>query len=252
MSKNAVVPIVIGNDQEWKAMKESVVHYCKRYDLALEVITQEKYRIPPFDTFSNSINLFEKNQIYELFEKYDRILRLDYDVIIAPTCPNLFDIVPEDKIGGVYEDVGIAEIDRRQRIRDIQDSLGDLQWSEGYMNAGVVVASKQHKEVFNTSIEEITRVQEIPSIVTPEQDYFNYMVRKLGCEVFELDYKFNHIRHFSPNRFESYIIHYAGSKVFDQDLVLIQRERCDKEIWRKVTAIQMGRDYAVLVNGGVE
>lgn len=246
--KNAVVPIVIGGSKEWKVCKPSILAYCKKYDLPLEVITQCKYGIEPFNPFSNSINLFEKNQIYELFDKYDRILRLDYDLIISPNCPNLFDIVPEDKIGGVYEDVGDAKLSRRKMIIDIQIHLGgNLGWISGYMNAGVVVASKEHREVFNTSIEEINEVQEIPDIITPEQDYFNYMIRKLGFGIYELDYKFNHIRYFSPNRFDSYIIHYAGSGVYDIDLQLKQKNNVNNKLWRKMTAKQMRRDYKEII-----
>jgi len=249
MSENAVIVVAIGKSPEWKACRPSVEKYCKKYDLPLEVVTKTKYGIEPFDTFSNSINLFEKNSIYELFEKYDRILRLDYDLIISPNCPNLFEIVPEDKIGGVYEDVGLPETDRRRRILNIQNEFGDLQWRSGYMNAGVVVASRQHRQLFNTTIYEINRVQSIRDIKTPEQDYFNYMVRKLGIEVFELDYKFNHIMWFSPNRFESYIIHYAGSNTFDGDLHLKRMEKDDKALWREVTAEQMRRDYEYIMEG---
>ena len=243
---NAVVPIVIGGSKEWMVSKQSILEYCKKYNLTLELITKTKYRIEPFDPFSNSINLFEKNQIYDLFDKYDRILRLDYDMLISPNCPNLFDIVPENKIGGVFEDVGEARLSRRERIMNIQTHLGDLNWKSGYMNAGMIVVSKQHKEVFNTTIEEINEVQGIENIATPEQDYLNYMIRKLGFEVYELSYKFNHIRYFSPNRFDSYIIHYAGSTVFDPGLKRKRKRKKDKRIWRSLTTKQMKRDYKVL------
>jgi len=245
-SVNAVIPIVIGKSKEWKVCKRSVLKYCKKYKLHLETITQTKYDIKPFDTFSNPINLFEKNQIYKLFDKYDRILRIDYDVIITPNCPNIFEIVPGDKIGGVFEDVGRSKLSRKRRIINIQKHLGNLNWNSGYINAGIVVASKQHKEIFNTTIEEINKVQEIKDIITPEQDYLNYMIRKLGFEVYSLSYKFNHITYFSPNRFDSYIIHYAGSKVYDYDLRMKRKEKRNKSIFRKLTAKQMKRDYKVL------
>ena len=242
--KNVVVPIVIGKSQEWEVSKPSVLAYCNRYNLPLEIIKQEKYGIEPFDKFSNSVNLFEKNGIYELFDKYDRILRLDYDVIITPNCPNLFDVVPENKIGGVYEDIGITGLNRQARILKIQKYLGNVNWKGGYMNAGVVVASREHKEVFNTTIAEINGVQSIVGIITPEQDYFNYMVRKLGFEVYNLNYRFNHICYFTPNRFDSYIIHYAGSNVFDEDLQLRRIQANNNNgIWRELTALQMERDY---------
>ncbi len=192
--------------------------------------------------------MFEKNQIYELFDKYDRILRLDYDLIITPKCPNLFDIVPEDKIGGVFEDVGISKLDRKERIINIQNHLGNINWKMGYINAGVVIASKQHKELFNTTLDEINNVQKIKDIITPEQDFFNYMIRKLGFKVYNLNYKFNHIRYFPDNRFDSYIIHYAGSQLFDNDLQLKHKKVNNKDIWRELTAQQMKRDYNKCLN----
>jgi len=118
---DAVVPIVIGESEEWKVCQQSVLKYCKKYNLYLEVITHQKYGIKPFNVFSNSINLFEKNQIYDLFDKYNRILRLDYDMLITPNCPNLFDIVPENKIGCVFEDVGGAKLSRVKMIINIQE-----------------------------------------------------------------------------------------------------------------------------------
>ena len=244
---NAVVVIAIGNYPEWKAAKPSIVAYCKKYHLPLEVITTTKYGIEPFDKFSNSVNLFEKNQIYELFDKYDRILRLDFDLIISPNCPNLFDIVPEDKIGGVFEDVRIARESRRSMMKNIQVHLGDLLWESGYLNAGVIVASKQHRELFHTTLEEIEEVQTIEGITTPEQDYLNYVIRELGFEVYELSYRFNHIMHFPQDRFNSYIIHYAGSKVYDQDLILKYNKKKNNKLWRKLTSIQMKRDYKELI-----
>ena len=248
MKGNAVVPIVIGKSPEWLVCKKSVLKYCEKYNLHLEVISHGKYGIKPFDPLSYSINLFEKNLIYKLFKKYDRILRLDYDVIITPQCPNLFEIVQENQIGGVFEDVGIAELGRRKQIINIQNHLGSVNWKSGYMNAGVVVVSKQHKKVFNTTIKEINNIQKIKDISTPEQDYFNYMIRKLGFEIHSLDYKFNHIKYFSQNRLDSYIIHYAGSKVYDDDLKIKRRAGTNKELYRELTAIQMERDYNKIIN----
>ncbi len=157
-------------------------------------------------------------------------------------------MVPEYEIGGVYEDVGISKLDRKERIINIQKHLGNVNWKMGYINAGVVIASRYHKEIFNTTIEEINNIQKTYNIITPEQDFFNYMIRKLGFKVFELNYKFNHIRYFPANRFDSYIIHYAGSQVFDNDLTIKRGEDNNKDLWRELTAQQMKRDYNKCLN----
>lgn len=245
---NAVVVVAIGKSLEWDVSKESIEAYCDKYNLTLEVISEPKYNIKPFDKFSNQANLFEKFQIYELFEKYDRILRLDYDLLIAPDCPNLFDVVPKECIGGTYEDIGKAQGDRWFRIRNIQEYFRRLDWSVGYLNAGVIVASKEHREAFNVSLEEIYRAQSVAGIITPEQDYMNYKIRLLGFEVCNLGYKFNHIMHFTENRFNSYIIHYAGSNVFDDDLRERKNSKVDNGLWRELTAEQMRRDWECLIN----
>ena len=48
---------------------------------------------------------FRIMKCYDLFDEYDRILSLDSDVILSPHCPNLFELVPNDAIGTVFEDV---------------------------------------------------------------------------------------------------------------------------------------------------
>ncbi len=45
---------------------------------------------------------YEKFQLYDLLEIYDRILYIDIDVIVTEKCPNLFDIVPIDSFGIGY------------------------------------------------------------------------------------------------------------------------------------------------------
>ena len=53
-------------------------------------------------------------KLHELLLKYDRIIHIDSDVVINKTCPNLFDVVPEDCVGTVYEDMG----SRKDSVRE--------------------------------------------------------------------------------------------------------------------------------------
>ena len=64
--------------------------------------------------------LFEKYQLYDILQNYDRALYIDSDVLITPNAPNIFDEVPFDVIGGVFEDFGMDMQDRRERILYIQ------------------------------------------------------------------------------------------------------------------------------------
>ena len=147
-------------------------------------------------------------QLYKLFDKYDRIISMDSDILIKDDCPNLFNVVPEEMIGSVLEDKGSRLIDRRERIQKIQMRFGDVGWKTGYINTGVAVFSKEHKDIFKR--------RQLWFDNGYDDVYLGYWINKLGFKISELPFQFNHMRCFSedwngnPDRFNSYIIHYAG------------------------------------------
>jgi hypothetical protein len=150
-------------------------------------------------------------QFYDLFDTYDRIISMDSDVIIAPDCPNLFEVVPEDKIGTVYEDIFSRKWDRQMRILKAQQQFGNLNWTGGYINTGVAVFSKCHRELF--------KKRELYMDLGYDDVYLGYWIVKLGFKVYSLNPKFNYMHHFDEggtNRLYAYIIHYAGQG-FDGD-----------------------------------
>jgi len=153
-------------------------------------------------------------KLYDLLTEYDRILVIDSDVLINKNCPNLFEIISHEKIGTVYEDKGSRERDRRNRINQIQKKWGNLGWTAGYINTGIFIVSKSHREIFRKINGEYWIHKGFDDV------HLGYQIRRLDLEVFELDYKFNHMSMFSepwngsPSRFNSYIIHYAGQAKF--------------------------------------
>jgi len=150
-------------------------------------------------------------QLYDLFEKYDRIIVFDCDIVIRKDCPNLFDIVPYKYIGTVLEDKGSRLQDRRERIRKVQEKWGDIGWKEGYINTGVAVFSKCHRDIF--------KKRELWLDNGYDDVYLGYWINKLGYKIFELPYTLNHMRMFSetwngsPSKFDSWIIHEAGGGI---------------------------------------
>jgi lipopolysaccharide biosynthesis glycosyltransferase len=163
-------------------------------------------------------------KIYDLLNDYDRVVSLDSDMIINKSCPNLFNIVPEDCVGSIFEDVGTRANNRKSKIQKIQKKYGDLGWEIGYVNTGLMVVSKMHREIF-TPIN--------GSLYTEDGSddlHIGYQIHKLGFKIYELDYRFNHMTMFSEpecgskNRFDSFIIHYAGVGIFDKDI----RSRIDQ------------------------
>lgn len=164
-------------------------------------------------------------KLYDLFEKYDRIISMDSDVLIFPDCPNLFEIVPEDKIGTVLEDKGTRERDRRARIEMVNEKFGNVGWREGYINTGVAVFSKCHRDIFKT--------RDLYMNLGYDDVYLGYWIHKLGYKIHELPYQLNHMRCFSedwngnPSKYKSFIIHYAGGEnwKFDYNMFLNLKSR---------------------------
>ncbi|HMF32761.1 MAG TPA: glycosyltransferase [Candidatus Lokiarchaeia archaeon] len=156
--------------------------------------------------------LFEKYQIYDILETYDRVLYMDTDILVTPHAPDIFEVVPYDQVAGVFEDFGMDMADRRARIRAVQDALGNLGWTEGYMNSGVFVVSKPHREAFRLYLEYP------PFDCKYEQTSTNWYLRKVAGNILGLDYKWNYqgisrVFYGPPHR-KAYFIHYAGGGIF--------------------------------------
>ena len=155
---------------------------------------------------------------YETLEEYDRICHLDTDILITKHTPNIFEIVPEDKMSVVYEDNGTRVEHRGEVMRNIQNTFGNIGWKQGYPNTGLIVASKQHKDIFK-------RIDgKLYENWGQDCAHIGYNIVKYGFQVHELDFRWNHMVCFAeawngnPFRFNSYMIHYAGSGVFDEHL----------------------------------
>lgn len=153
---------------------------------------------------------------YEMFLNYDRILSLDADILINKKCPDIFKVVPENYIGSVFEDKGSREQDRLERIVAIQQKFGNIGWERNYINTGVFITSKHHREIFKKINDEYwTGLGE-------DDVHIGYLIHKYGFIIYELSFLFNHMTMFSESwnsnhsRFDSFIIHYAGNGVFSE------------------------------------
>jgi len=155
---------------------------------------------------------------YDLHGVYDRILHLDNDMLLSPTCPNLFEVVPYEAIGSILEDKGSRRQQRLNCIKNSQTQFGDIGWVSEYINTGVFVSSKCHKEIYR-SINGKYFVD-----WGTDDIHIGYLIKKYGYQIHELPFQFNHMTMFSepwnnnPDRFESHIIHYAGRGVFDSEV----------------------------------
>ena len=158
--------------------------------------------------------LYRIMDVHDLLKKYDRVLNLDSDMVINKSCPNLFEVVPSDKIGVIFEDKGRARKDRRERIRKIQAAWGDIGWRKNYINIGTFLVSRFHEKIFKKFKEQYWEQLGFCDV------HLGYQIHRLGFKIFELDWRFNHTSIFSEkwngqsSRFDSHIIHYAGQGRF--------------------------------------
>jgi len=175
--------------------------YAKTCGADFLIINEDKINIGSFH--------YEILQCYELFETYDRILVIDSDVLITPSCPDLFDVVPYDCIGTIYEDKFARAKTRKYLIKKVQEEWGSVGWESGYINTGVFLASKVHRDIFKHQKDKVWLRKDEGF----DDIYLGYKIHEHKFKVFELPYKFNHMSMFSElgrNWLKSYIIHYAG------------------------------------------
>jgi hypothetical protein len=144
---------------------------------------------------------FEKWQMFSLLFIYDRILFLDGDMLVTPDCPDLFAMLPYDRLAGFYEDE-IA--DRQSMIMGSQKELGDIGWRKDYLNSGMGVYSWIHRPLFHKARGKY--------VIAPagEQSEYNYRIVKGDYKTCRLPYCFNHMDMCGTSFAGSYIIHYAG------------------------------------------
>jgi len=187
--------------------------YADKVNADLVVIDSPKINFSSAKNFRNI--LFEKYQVYDLLEKYDRVLFLDTDILITPNAPNVFDHVPETAIGGVFEDFGSTKDHRRKLIKNVQEALGNVNWKEGFINSGVFVVSACHKEVFRYYLKYGFFDGEY------EQTNTNWYFRKSGYPIFGMDYRYNFqglMRiYYGPEHRHAYFIHYAGNGIITDE-----------------------------------
>ncbi len=177
----AIVTLCIGEEYKLGQVTHPLLRsYADRVGADFIVISEPKINLGNHN--------FEKYQIYDLFEQYDRILYIDTDIIVTPECPNLFEIVSEKEFGAFV--VSEHTYFHDGAIKKIQSKLGDIGWERKYFNAGVMVVSKQHSKIFNKSYELIEWAKETGAFY--DQTLLNYTIQKMDIPIHDIGYQFNH------------------------------------------------------------
>jgi hypothetical protein len=203
---NAVVTITIGKQfrQIARVIHPPMQEYARKIGAEFFVISVPKHSTP----------LWDKLQLYELCDRFDRIICLDSDVLVMRDCPNLFEVVPDGVLGMYNEGLLTTDEEKAEQARamdlavELHNFKGSGNRGHRFYNAGVIVlTSKCHKFIFEQPEKEV----EMPYT---DQPLYNLRIIKSGIEVQDLTYKFNRMPYVdskvNEDRIFSHIIHYAG------------------------------------------
>lgn len=181
--KNLLLTISIGDRPWFKEIKFFMVLYCKKYNLDFKVLD---------GNFTSDIDSrLKKLEIKNFFKDYDRILYLDDTCIISPECPNLFDIVPYDKIGVVLEK--LPYYNKFNTLKESlmhynQDCKNISEQNHVWFNSGVILASKIHISLFEFPQNNIKRIGHFI-----DQPIFNSNRYKYNLNFVDLGLRYNYL-----------------------------------------------------------
>lgn len=229
MLKNALVTVVAGEKYEriWAKTRSYFEAYAQKIGAELIVLGYHE-NVPS--------QHWVKFSLYEMLRKqFKRAVYLDADILIRDDCPNLFEIVPETKLGifneGRYTPraICIYEVMNSYKIE-----LPD--WDRNsYYNTGVMVVSRDQRHIFKPP----DTVHKLKHSFG-EQTFLNFRILGSKVSVFELSHKFNHMslmdRLTGKSRRAAYIVHYAGPpsekllhEAIDADIEGWEKEKPDYE-----------------------
>lgn len=220
MKDRVIVTSVIGEKYEaiWKLTGPTVEAYADRIDADTLVIHENPHPTTPH---------WVKFALYEILHKrYKRAAWLDADIIIRGDAPDIFEAVPEDKLGifnegrFAYRAVVIYEAMQKYKVE-----LPD--WDRiSYFNTGVMVVSRDQRHLFNQP-EGIVKQK----YSYGEQTYLNLRIFQRKIEIKELSHHFNRMSLVDSitgiSRLASWFVHYAGYR--SEDLLEIIKD--DLERW---------------------
>ena len=199
----------------------SVAQYCDKYNIEHIVQQVPILKIKPdifttnrskesYEKHGGFLPIYEKENAFSYFDKYDQIAIIDADIWIRPNSPNIFeDIKIGSDFGGVVEssmpilpwyEQKIANYSRMQygqlRINwQYTDKTGFP-----FMNMGMMVMNKSFaKYLKGQSPEQFIRRDEFKAFVdglgpykwSTDQTLLNYWVNTCGMTVEKMDWKWN-------------------------------------------------------------
>lgn len=141
-----------------------------------------------------------KLELADLLKTYNRLIYFDNTVVINPRCPDLFTLVPKDKVGATYETrLGIKWLNELSGLMQEAFNYYGAPPCTDFFNSGVMVISRCHRSMFTLPETPVKRFRG-----WLDQTLLNAMCRKHGFAVHDLGLRFNYlgiqVKHFDSDR----------------------------------------------------
>jgi alpha-N-acetylglucosamine transferase len=183
-------------------------------------------------------------EIANLLDEYSRVLYVDSDVIIRPDSPNIFDTVPQEKMGLLDEGRFTSQILGLYKMYD-QANVPPDKRAKKYWGFGVAVVSRGHKHLFQDMDPRMK-----------DTDHLNMVLHAFETPIKEISYKFN-FQHFlgkfcGEERHSAYFIHYSGGLKNVGVSGLVNMIKDDLTIWEQAAPeYNFKRNINIIVGGGL-
>lgn len=201
---------------------ESVANYCKKYGIEHIVQRQPILRICPdifatnrstesYKKYGGYLPIFEKENAFDYFYRFDDIAIIDADIYIRPDAPNIFDHFDSSAydFGACAEREMPVTPEYAQKIHNYSrmqySNLSDVDWQWNtlgakFYNMGMIVMNKSIVKHFKgqNAREFLNRV-EFKRFVdgdgawkwSTDQTLLNWWVKKVPLQVQDMEWKFN-------------------------------------------------------------
>lgn len=213
-SKHCVITIGVGKMRDMlRCSRPFMESYARKIGADFLAITNGTQTWP----------MAEKFRLMEIGKHYERILFVDADVLIRPSAPNIFAIVPRGAIAAhddiYFIDSGVGKFTDASWIEKEQRDLGisqDVKLERACINSGVVVFDGRDSDIWKAP------AKPFPLAHTMEQNWVQYNILSKK-KLFRLPGEWNHqwwmdpeFRHIDSAHF----VHLAGLGQLNSDMLL--------------------------------
>jgi len=221
--KKLIYQVYVHNESNlYNWCTESVVAYCRKYNIDHIIQTEPILRIKPnvirtnrspesYGKYGGYLPIYEKENAFDYFKEYDQIAIIDADIYIRDTAPNIFKhLDPEVCFGGVIEkDMPLSDkyvqkvinYSNMQYVRDGRPILNMPYNAKGaaFFNMGMMVMNKSITKYINGSAREFLERTEFQDFVdgigpykwSTDQTLLNTWLRKYNIPVQNMDWRWN-------------------------------------------------------------